>query len=242
LDLVDPGKDDFELWSPSEEREERCLFGRQTLYHRRVRDRNCYVGDQPKAAEKVVKNCVCTESDFECEFNHERDASGECLLVSGLQPLANDDSCKGDDDYWYDRTGYRKIPHSSCEGGIRLDRGSSHVCPGFRAHGAFFWIMIFLLPFGFTSLIGYWYYRRSGMARGTIRLPGDNSHGYGEGSGVLATLASVPWFLIGVLGIAWEHVSSSVGSTVAGYRPRRGYRDVPVDEDAQILHFEDEEE
>jgi len=240
--LEDPGKDDFELWSPSEEREERCLFGRQTLYHRRVRDRNCYVGDQPKAVEKVVKNCVCTENDFECEFNHERDASGECLLVSGLQSLGNDDSCKGDDDYWYERTPYRKIPHSSCDGGIRLDRGSPHICPGFRAHSTFFWIMVFLLPFGFTSLIGYWYYRRSGMARGTIRLPGDNSYGYGEGSGVLATLASVPWFLIGVLGVAWEHASSLLGSAAAGYRTRRGYRDVPVDEDAQILHFEDEEE
>ena len=31
LDLEDPGKDDFELWSPSEEREERCLFGRQVV-------------------------------------------------------------------------------------------------------------------------------------------------------------------------------------------------------------------
>lgn len=100
------------------------------------------------------------------EFNHERDASGECLLVSGLQPLSNDDTCRGDDDYWYDRTAYRKIPHSSCEGGIRIDRGSPHICPGFRAHSAFFWIMVFLLPFGFTSLVGYWYYRRSGMARG----------------------------------------------------------------------------
>ena len=29
MDLEDPGKDDFELWSPSEEREERCLFGKQ---------------------------------------------------------------------------------------------------------------------------------------------------------------------------------------------------------------------
>ena len=100
------------------------------------------------------------------EFNHERDASGACLLVSGLQALSNDDSCKGDDDYWYERTAYRKIPHSSCEGGVRLDRGSPHICPGFRAHSTIFWIMVFLLPFGFTSLIGYWYYRRSGMARG----------------------------------------------------------------------------
>jgi hypothetical protein len=29
LDIEDPGHDDFELWSPSEERSERCLFGRQ---------------------------------------------------------------------------------------------------------------------------------------------------------------------------------------------------------------------
>ena len=31
LDLDDPGKDDFELWSSSKEREERCLFSCQVL-------------------------------------------------------------------------------------------------------------------------------------------------------------------------------------------------------------------
>jgi hypothetical protein len=51
----------------------------------------------------------------------------------------------------------------------------------------------------------------------------------------------VPWFLIGVIGIAWEHTLTILGSLAAGYRTRRGYRDVPVDEDAQILQFEDEE-
>jgi hypothetical protein len=29
LNVEDPGHDDFELWSPSEERQEQCLFGRQ---------------------------------------------------------------------------------------------------------------------------------------------------------------------------------------------------------------------
>ena len=29
IDLENPGKDDFELWSPSEDRAEQCLFGRQ---------------------------------------------------------------------------------------------------------------------------------------------------------------------------------------------------------------------
>jgi hypothetical protein len=85
LDVDDPGHDDFEVWSPSEERSERCLFGRQvnkslvfailsesdlhffsqTLYHRRRRDRNCVVGKQSKADESIVKNCACTPSDFE---------------------------------------------------------------------------------------------------------------------------------------------------------------------------------
>ena len=30
--MDDPGHDDFELWSPSEERSERCLFGRQVSF------------------------------------------------------------------------------------------------------------------------------------------------------------------------------------------------------------------
>ena len=57
----------------------------------------------------------------------------------------------------------------------------------------------------------------------------------------MSTLASVPWFLIGVIGIAWESVSSAYESVMFNFRSRGGYRGVPVDEDAQILRFEDEE-
>jgi hypothetical protein len=58
---------------------------------------------------------------------------------------------------------------------------------------------------------------------------------------VMATLASVPWFLLGLSGIVFEYIASSLESVSMGYRARRGYRDIPVDEDAQVLHFEDEE-
>ena len=58
---------------------------------------------------------------------------------------------------------------------------------------------------------------------------------------MLDTIASVPWFLLGLAGIAYEYVASNVDGLVSGVRSRRGYRDVPVDEDAQILRFEDEE-
>lgn len=202
--------------------------------------------------------------DLYSEFNHERDESGACVLIQGLQALPNDDSCLDDDqEYWYERTPYRRIPFSSCEGGTRLDRGNPHICPGIRAHGALFWWTIILIPFAFTSLVVYWYYRRSGLARGSvfrifaqrliliplfpcrmIRLPGESAPlgRIGAGSSdVMSTLASVPWFLIGLVGIAYESIASMVESATLNYRSRRGYRDVPVDEDAQVLRFEDEE-
>lgn len=155
----------------------------QTLYHRRVRDKSCVVGLQPKAANKVVKNCACIASDFEwyvyarlhdilmltmshSEFNHVKNSNGECALVPGTTPLPNDDLCMTDDDYWYERTAYRKIPYSSCEDGERPDRGPRHLCPGIRAHGAFFWMFVLLVPFAFTALVAYYYYRRSGLAKG----------------------------------------------------------------------------
>ncbi|KAG1738539.1 hypothetical protein EDB19DRAFT_1714235 [Suillus lakei] len=240
VDVENPGHDDFELWSPSEERDSLCLFGRQTLYHRRKRDVNCVVGDTPKALDNIMRNCTCTAEDFECEFNYVRNGEGECVLVPGMNSRPSDDSCRNGEDYWYDRTAYRKVYYSTCEGGDRIDRGTQHLCPGINGHSAMFWMVVILFPFVITALVAWWWYSKSGMARGTIRLPGgDYSHG--SGSGVLATLASVPWFLLGLSGIAFEYIASSLESVSMGYRARRGYRDVPVDEDAQVLHFEDEE-
>ena len=102
------------------------------------------------------------------EFNHVKNSNDECVLYPGTKPLPNDDSCKNGEQYWYERTPYRLIPYSSCEGGLRLDRGTPHVCPGFGAHGVFFWMFVVLIPFAFTALVGYYYYRRSGLARGLV--------------------------------------------------------------------------
>lgn len=100
------------------------------------------------------------------EYNHVRNSAGECFLVSGAKPLPDDDSCPEGAEFWYERTAYRKIPKSSCEGGERPDRGVEHRCPGFGAHSAAFWWTIFFIPFGFTVLVACWYYRRSGYRRG----------------------------------------------------------------------------
>ncbi|KAF6760894.1 vacuolar protein sorting/targeting protein 10 [Ephemerocybe angulata] len=241
LDLQNPANDDFELWSPSEDRNEQCLFGRQTLYHRRLRDAQCFIGNLPKVDSKIEKHCPCTKVDFECEFNYVKDDKDECVLVEGTQPLPSEEDCKDGDEFWYERTAYRLIPYSSCEGGLRLDRGTAHRCPGFSGRGALFWLFVLLVPFAFTGVVGWYYYRRSGLAKGTIRLPGGDNRGprVGADAGVLDTLASVPWFVVGIVGIAVEWVRERVDSSA--WRARGGYRNVAVDEDAQILRFEDEE-
>ena len=182
---------------------------------------------------------------FISEFNHVRNANGDCVLVEGTKPLPDDDSCRGNDDYWYERTPYRRIPHSSCEDGERPDRGRRHLCPGVAAHGMLFWFFVLLVPFAFTTLVAMWYYKRSGRATGTIRLPGSDQQRprfAASDAGFVETLASVPWFVIGVTAVAVEAVAEWVRGATLPLRTQRGYRNVPVDEDAQILRFADEEE
>lgn len=79
----------------------------------------------------------------------------------------------------------------------------------------------------------------------TIRLPGDGgyrgaSNNFSEG-GLADTIASIPWFLVGVGSVAWEWVVSNVENLSDSYRGNRGFRHLPVDEDAQILRFQDED-
>ena len=199
--------------------------------------------------------------------------------------MASDATCPAGQEYWYERTAYRKIEYSSCEGGMLLDRGAKHPCPGIGGHGFFWWFFVLFIPVAFAALIGFWLYRRHGMQRGyarllvpfsplvsssfefslnfsyhrAIRLPSSEAPhgsvylGASRESDFLDTLASVPWFVIGIAGIAWDKLRSSrlpfVGrdgpgwARNAGYRPTTtgGYRTIPIDEDAQVLRFEDEE-
>lgn len=107
-------------------------------------------------------------TSFHSEYNYVKNDEGECVPVPGTSSRPDDDSCHGDEEYWYERTAYRKISHSSCEGGERPDRGTQHLCPGIRGHSTLFWTMVFLFPFAITALITWWWYKKSGLARGYV--------------------------------------------------------------------------
>ncbi|KAJ7446295.1 Oligoxyloglucan reducing end-specific cellobiohydrolase [Mycena latifolia] len=203
INIDNPGQDDFELWSPADEHQEQCMFGRQVFYHRRVRDADCVVGRQPVLPGTIIRNCACTNTDFECEFNYYKNETNECVLIPGATPLPNDDSCADGEEYWYERTGYRRISWSTCVGGENLDRGIRHRCPsngGAQQGGYYLW---FLAAVGLTILVlfvTYWGYTSCSAPR-SIQLPEDNSTT--DTSTTLDNIKAFPVFLLRIARAAW---------------------------------------
>jgi len=60
--------------------------------------------------------------------------------------------------------------------------------------------------------------------------------------GFVETLVSVPWFITSVAAVAYEAVADRLRGKTQPLRTQRGYRNVPFDEDAQILRFADKKE
>ncbi|EPQ27080.1 uncharacterized protein PFL1_05364 [Pseudozyma flocculosa PF-1] len=253
LNVARPEEDDFELWSPSESRQEPCLFGRQTYYYKRKRQADCYVGETIVQPHEVVRNCSCTAADFECEFNHyRRPDTNECVLYPGTSALPTDDvgQCwaADSDGYWYERTSMRKIPHSSCTGGKRLDRGARHICSNNPAsHGFFWWATVIACPFALAGFVGWWWNKKQQRAgRGSIRLPDTSRYTDSE---FAQNVASVPRYVAGLASLGWSKLVETLeGVPFVRDRLRRsrgsygGYRNLTTDEDAEILRdYEDEE-
>merc|ERR1712217_21044 len=68
----DRATSDYETWTPSDgKNEERCLLGRQRLYTRRKQLAECFNKKDLKWPVDM-KNCSCTDDDFECEVGFVR--------------------------------------------------------------------------------------------------------------------------------------------------------------------------
>ncbi|CAK9436874.1 uncharacterized protein LODBEIA_P13960 [Lodderomyces beijingensis] len=139
LDLDNPERDDYEFWTPYHPQgEDKCLFGHESKYLRRLADHNdCFIGAAPLAqGYKQTRNCSCTRRDYECDYNYVRDVSDNtCKLVPGLtaEDRKKDMCAKPDAFQYFDSTGYRKIPLSTCQGGKQFDKWEPKACPGKEA-------------------------------------------------------------------------------------------------------------
>lgn len=177
---------DYEYFTPQQQdMKSECIFGHESKYLRRKSDADCFVGAAPlHLGYKQEKNCPCTREDYECDYNYELTISGTCKLVKGLESKMGDDVCRdGVSTHWYEPTGYRKLIGSTCEGGLVLDQGTSHLCPGKTEESrltplsTFFVIFVPLVVFGSSLAFVYekGIRRNGGFSRfGVIRLDDDD--------------------------------------------------------------------
>ena len=182
-------KDDFAFVSIASSQSE-CLFGHKEEYLKKIKN-DCFVGSVPLSQfSRITKNCTCTRNDFECDYNFVKAKDGTCKLIEGLSPAASSDICKKNPDLieFSDPTGYRKIPLSTCQGGLKLDVSSdTYPCPGkeelfnekYGISGSSF-ILMFIIPFIlFVAFLWFVYdrgiRRNGGFSRfGEIRLGDEN--------------------------------------------------------------------
>ncbi|KAK4988073.1 vacuolar protein sorting/targeting protein PEP1 [Elasticomyces elasticus] len=228
---------DYYLWEPKHPlQDSNCLFGHVAQYYRKKTDRQCYNDHIPEQLHDIAKDCSCTRQDFECDYNYQRANDGSCQLVEGLSPADPTEVCKNKPDVfeYYDPTGYRRIPLTTCHGGKEMDYTSqSHPCPGRedeyqRKKGIGGWGVFFAItiPIAAATGAGYWVWRNWDGKFGRIRL-GDGTMGGGffdsdrlwikypvaAVSGLIAVVAALPM----VIGSIWRAVSSRLGRSRGSY-------------------------
>ena len=159
------------------------------------------------------------------DYNYERMPGGECRRIEGLEPQDPKAVCdKGAVEYW-EPTGYRKIPISTCQGGREMEHTSqSHPCPGHEKeyeekHGVsgFVIFLAVIIPFAAAGGIGYYVWQHWDGKFGRIRL-GDTGGGFDSDSpwvqwpvaaisGLIAVVAAIPL----LIGAGWRAISSRFG-------------------------------
>jgi len=207
LDTPGTSSSDFDLWEPSHPANEakglgNCLFGHVAQYSRKKTDADCYVGPQEfSKLYSISRNCTCTRSDYECDYNFERTAAGDCQLVPGLKPKDPEEICRANPeiDTWFEVSGYRKLPLSTCEGGTELDKAvESHACPGHEdeyrkkngiSGAALFFAIV--LPIAAAAIVGWFAWKQLESRFGRIRLGDETPRVGGIGGGASSRLSSM---------------------------------------------------
>lgn len=167
---------------------------------------------------------------FDSDYNYERKGDGTCVLVSGLLPADHAAVCKEDPNLveYFEPTGYRRIPLTTCQGGTEFDKLKSTECPGHGADyakkhgisglGLFFAVVI---PLAAAAAIGYyawtnWRHKLSGF--GQIRL--GESLGASSFTDRDSLLVTVP---VAIIAGVWAVAQATPLLVMSLWRSAKGY-------------------
>ena len=167
------------------------------------------------------------------DYNYEGKADGSCELVEGLTPADHSAVCTEDPSRieYFEPTGYRRIPLTSCSGGRELDKLEAKPCPGHKDEfeekhgisgvGLFFAIIIPILA---AAGIGYYIWRNWSerlWGLGHIRL--GESVGGARASGGENPLISVP---VAIIAGTWAVAKATPLLVMSLWRSAKGYMPV----------------
>lgn len=168
---------------------------------------------------------------YPSDYNYEPQSDGSCQLVPGLEPLDPKRVCEDDPEAveYYKPTGYRRIPLTTCEKGLQLDRIEALPCPnkekefeekhpGISGVGLFFAIV---MPIAAAGGIGYYVFKRWGSKFGRIQLGETSSEGLFSGD---SPLVAIP---VAIIAGTVALLSSLPLLFTSLWRSLRGYTRIP---------------
>ncbi|KAJ1859031.1 vacuolar protein sorting/targeting protein PEP1 [Coemansia sp. RSA 1822] len=88
-----------------------CVMGHRAEYVRRKADAPCVLR-LDRVLEPQLSDCACTDHDFECDYNYDRDSSGKCQLEGSV--VVPKGQCRNKSDKFMASSGYRRIPGDTC--------------------------------------------------------------------------------------------------------------------------------
>ncbi|KAL2129669.1 hypothetical protein VTI74DRAFT_7483 [Chaetomium olivicolor] len=114
--------DDMEEWFARVDKDNKptCLMGHKQSFQRRKKKAECFLKQEFKHPVAKTEDCDCTDEDYECDFNFERE-DGKCVAKGPIIPPEGVCRDAKPDDTFKGTSGYRKIPGNTCKPTKEMD-------------------------------------------------------------------------------------------------------------------------
>lgn len=113
------GKDDMEDWHArvDEDGKPTCIMGHKQTYRRRKKSADCFIKDEFEDPVPKIENCECSDADFECDYNFQRDPEDNAVCKKAGPIARPEGSCKKEGEVFQGSSGWRLIPGNTCKRG-----------------------------------------------------------------------------------------------------------------------------
>lgn len=91
-----------------------CIMGHKQTYTRRKKTADCFIKSDFKEPTPKTEDCECSDADFECDYNFERDEDKTKCKQAGPFVIP-DGSCKEGEKTFKGSSGWRLIPGNTCK-------------------------------------------------------------------------------------------------------------------------------